>query len=49
MKLIKWEISCGLFTGILFGYRQYIDQEELKLDHVVYVGLFDICITLYYE
>jgi|TARA_R100001244_G_scaffold116394_1_gene86480 hypothetical protein len=49
MKLIAWEFSFGLFTGILLGYRQYVDEVELKVDHVIYVGLFDCCITLHYE
>jgi len=49
MKLIKWELSFGLFTGIIFGYRQYIDQQENKIDHVLYIFLFDICLSLYYE
>ena len=49
MKLIRWEISFGLFTGLLFGYRQYVEEAELKVDHVIYLGLFDICLTLFYE
>ena len=49
MRLIKWEVSFGLFTGFIFGYRQYVDNEELKVDHVIYIGLFDICLTLFYD
>ena len=49
MKLIKWEISFGLFTGVLIGYRQYVDELQLKVDHVIYLGLFDCCISFYYE
>ena len=49
MKLIRWEISFGLFTSLLFGYRQYIDEELLKVDHVVYLGLFDCCLSLFYR
>ena len=49
MKFRSWELSFGLFTGILFGYRQYIDQEENKIDHVLYIFLFDICLSLYYD
>jgi len=49
MKLVKYEITFGLFTGLLFGYRQYIDYDENKIDHVVYLGLFDCCVSLYYE
>ena len=31
MKLIRWEVSFGLFTGLLFGYRQYVDEVEVKV------------------
>jgi hypothetical protein len=49
MRLIKWEMSFGLFTGLLLGYRQYVEEIELKVDHVIYLGLFDCCLTLYYK
>ncbi len=49
MKLVRWELSFGLFTGILLGYRQYVDQEENKIDHVLYIFLFDICLSLHYD
>ena len=49
MRLTSWELSFGLFTGFLFGYRQYVDQQENKIDHVLCVFLFDICLSLYYE
>ena len=49
MKIVRYEISFGLFTGVLFGYRQYVDEVDVKVDHVVYLGLFDCCISLYYE
>ena len=49
MKLTRWELSFGLFEGLLFGYRQYIDEIDVKIEHVIYLGLFDCCISLYYE
>jgi len=49
MRLIRWEVSFGLFTGLLLGYRQYVDNDELKMDHVIYLGLFDCCLTLFYK
>ena len=49
MKITRWELSFGLFTGVLLGYRQYVDQEEKKIDHVLYIFLFDICLSLYYD
>jgi hypothetical protein len=44
----NWELSFGLFTGLLFGYRNYTDIVENKVDHVFYVFIFDICLTLKY-
>ena len=49
MRVAQWEVSFGVFTGLLLGYRQYVDQAELKVDHVIYLGLFDACLTLFYE
>ena len=44
----SWELSTGLFPGFLFGVRSYDDEED-RTDHVLYIGIFDICLTLYYE
>jgi hypothetical protein len=44
----KWELSFGLFEGLLFGYRNYPDAENNKIDHVFYVFIFDVCLTLQY-
>lgn len=49
MELTRWELSFGLFTGLLFGYRSYPDQQNNKIDHVLYIFLFDICLTLEYN
>ena len=49
MNLTRWELSFGLFDGLLFGYRNYPDWGNLKIDHVFYVFIFDICLTLHYE
>ena len=49
MKIVRWEVSFGLFTGVLVGYRQYVDEIEVKVEHVIYLGIFDCCISLYYE
>ena len=48
MRLTKWELSFGLFEGLLFGYRNYPDAETIKIDHVIYLFIFDICLTLFY-
>jgi hypothetical protein len=44
----SWELSFGLFEGLLFGYRNYPDVDNNKVDHVFYVFIFDICLTLQY-
>ena len=48
-NITRWELSFGLFTGLLFGYRSYPDLENDKIDHVFYVFIFDICLTFYYD
>ena len=41
----NWELSFGVFPGILFGMRTY--QEDLRTNHVFYFGFVDICLTIY--
>jgi len=43
-----WEMSTGIFPGILFGIRTYEDG-DYQVDHVLYLGFIDICLSLYYE
>ena len=43
-----WEINIGLVPGVLFGIRQYEDQDNAKIDYVLYLGFSDICYTTYY-
>ena len=47
-KSTGWEISTGIFPGILFGIRTHEDG-DFQIDHVLYLGFIDICLTLYYE
>ena len=49
MNITRWELSFGLFEGLLFGYRNYPDWDNGKIDHVIYLGLFDCCVTLFYN
>ena len=49
MKLTRWELSFGLFEGLLVGYRNYPDVETNKIDHVFYIFIFDVCLSLFYE
>jgi hypothetical protein len=53
MEFKQWELSFGIFEGVLLGYRNYTGQAlgtdvSSKVDHVLYIGIFDICLTLYY-
>ena len=41
----NWELSFGMYTGILFGFRTY--DEDFKTNHVLYVPFFDVCLTIY--
>tara|TARA_R100000995_G_scaffold22028_1_gene9337 strand:+ start:187 stop:324 length:138 start_codon:yes stop_codon:yes gene_type:complete len=41
----EWSLSFGTFPGILFGVRTY--QEESRVNHVLYVGFIDACLTIY--
>lgn len=42
---VDWELSFGTFPGILFGIRTY--REEFKNNHVLYLGMIDICLTTF--
>tara|TARA_R100001463_G_scaffold103738_1_gene158223 strand:- start:320 stop:457 length:138 start_codon:yes stop_codon:yes gene_type:complete len=43
----KWDLSFGFYPGIVLGFRTY--NELGKDNHVLYVPLFDICLTVYNE
>jgi hypothetical protein len=43
----SWEISLGVFPGILFGIKTYEYDHEEYIDHVLYFCCFDICLTIY--
>ena len=47
--LERWEIHLGMVPGFIFGYRSYVDQEECKIEHVLYLGIVDISLSLYYD
>jgi hypothetical protein len=44
-----WEISIGFYPGILFGVRTYKYNETNTIDHVLYLPLVDLCLTIYKE
>jgi len=39
-----WEISLGLYPGILLGFRSYIDNNVEN--HVLYIPFIDLCLTI---
>ncbi|MCS5550863.1 MAG: hypothetical protein NZ811_05035 [Gammaproteobacteria bacterium] len=39
-----WEISLGLYPGVLFGFRSYVDDKFEN--HVLYIPFIDLCITI---
>lgn len=42
-----WEITIGLYLGILIGFRHY-DQKNCT-DYVLYFPFIDFCFTVYKE
>ena len=47
--LERWEINLGLVPGLIFGYRAYVNHEDCLVEHVVYLGIIDISLSLYYD
>ena len=39
-----WEVSVGLYPGILIGIRTYVEKEYVQ--HVIYLPFVDICIEI---
>lgn len=39
-----WEISVGLYPGMLFGVRSY-EINETETDHILYIPLVYMCLT----
>ena len=43
-----WELSIGFYPGLLIGIRSYaIPGNTKRVDHVLYLPLIDICLTIY--
>lgn len=40
-----WIIELGLYPGVLFGFRSYI-EEDLAI-HVLYLPFVDICLKIF--
>ena len=44
----EWELSVGLYPGLLIGVRSYaVSGERDRVDHVFYLPLIDLCLTVY--
>ena len=44
MNIPNWELSIGLYPGILLGIRSYVEQDYVQ--HVLYLPLVDICLEI---
>lgn len=42
---MSWELSIGLYPGILIGARSYANKETT--DHVLYMPFIELCLTIY--
>ena len=40
----NWELSIGLYPGILIGVRSYVEQDYVQ--HVVYLPFIDFCLEI---
>jgi uncharacterized membrane protein len=40
----NWELSIGLYPGILIGARSYVEQDYVQ--HVVYLPFIDFCLEI---
>jgi len=43
----EWELSLGLYPGILVGFRSYEGSD--RNNHVLYLPFVDICLTILKE
>ena len=41
----NWNLSFGLYPGIMLGFRTYKEKE--KSNHVAYIPFVDVCLTVY--
>lgn len=44
MNIPNWELSIGLYPGVLLGIRSYVEQDYVQ--HVLYLPLVDICLEI---
>ena len=42
--IINWELSIGLYPGMLIGFRSYLEKN--MENHVLYLPFIDLCLTI---
>lgn len=42
---MAWELSLGLYPGIVMGIRSYDNDDST--DHVLYIPFIELCLTIY--
>ena len=47
MKSTGWELSAGLYPGVLIGVRSY--PVVIFTEHVFYLPFVELCLTIHYE
>jgi len=47
--LQRWEIYMTIVPGFLFGYRNYVNEDSCSIEHVLYLGIIDVSLILYYD
>tara|TARA_B100000287_G_scaffold10867_1_gene10988 strand:- start:2045 stop:2221 length:177 start_codon:yes stop_codon:yes gene_type:complete len=45
LKNKSWELTCGLYPGILIGMRTYSNKESDM--HVIYLPFVDLCLEIF--
>ena len=43
----EWELSFGLYPGVVIGIRSY--PSEKYTEHVLYLPFVELCLTVNYE
>ena len=44
MNIPNWNLSIGLYPGILIGLRSYPEKEYIQ--HVLYLPFVDLCLEI---
>ena len=44
---MSWELSLGLYPGIVVGARSYVQNKITE--HVLYIPFIELCLTIHNE